>query len=338
MLSHSATNQTYRSYFYLTITVFAMPPALHFQKIRLAQIDFEDTCFSLFPLPIEISDQLKQSLSRVGVLHPPVVKEKYADVFQIVCGNRRLLASRELLDQEACNCLVLPMETSDPDALLLHFEEIIIRRTPSPVEKASFLKKMSGLIGEQKTAEIILPRIGLTPHYHHTNRLLSLLDLEEPLIRSLHAGLLDEKVALELTKMSFSDRMAIFEIISQLSLSVGKQRRLMNGCRELSARSRTSIMDLLAHEEVNTILGHPEANTPQKSTNLMAWLDRKCSPRSAAAEKEFNKFSRSLALPTGTSLSHAQAFESDAMALSITFKNREELQHAWQKIKPTLTE
>lgn len=315
-----------------------MPPlTLHIQKVRIAQIDFEDTSFSLVPLQPEIPSQLKNSISRIGVLHPPIVKEKYADVFQVVCGRRRLSASVEVHNRETCDCFVLPMEVSDPEALMVHLEEIMIRRPVSPIEKATFLKKICCLLGEKGVTDNMLSAIGITNHPHYKKRLFSLLELEEPIIRSIHQGQLDEKVATELTQLPFSDRMSLFEIIDRLSLSVGKQRKLTTGCRELASRQKTSIMDLLNHPEIESILSHPGENSPQKGSNLMSWIDRNCHPQSTAAEKEFDRFSSSLNLPQGTKITHVQAFEKDSMTLSITFKNREELQEKWQLLKPALT-
>lgn len=313
-----------------------MPLSLQTSKVLFAHIDLEDTDFRISPEPSHaIPEDLKDSIARVGLLHPPVLR-KQNNNSQLVCGHRRLRAAHEVLAQTSYNCLVLPEDISEMEALSVALEDTLLNRPLSPMEQAIFFQKVLRHINEQEAAEKFLPLMGSSPSPYHIQNLLPLLKLEEPLAIALHQGFLNEAVARALVPMPFTDRMVLFEFIELLQLSISNQKKLTDTCQELAKRDNTTIFAILAAPEIQEIINHPEANPPQKAANLMALLTEKRSPRLTEAEKNFRKFQNSLNLPKNTALSHAQSFEKDTVTVSITFKDMEELQGKWPAIDSAL--
>lgn len=314
-----------------------MKNLLRAKRIALSHIDLTDDTYSISPLPeAQLPESFLNSIARVGILHPPIVKAKLPESFQVISGRKRLRAAKKVLALQDCDCLCLSRETPDEKTFMILLEERLSSGTITPVAQAIFITKVLKFTDEQQAAEKFLPLLGYPPHPFHIKRLLSLLELEEALIQHLHAGLLDDKTALELTALSFMDRLAIFGIIKAMQLSVGKQKKLLAVCRELAARHDCSIAAILAEAEITKILDHPAANTPQKAARLMDWLSVKKSPRLSAAEEEFRKFSQGLGLPAGAALTHSPNFEKDSLLLSLPFKNQAALISVWQEIKPAL--
>lgn len=308
------------------------------KRIRFSQIDFADTTYSLAPFAGEQENPgLRESIARAGLLHPPIIKENYTPAFQIIAGRTRLHMLRDTFAARECPCIILPRDIDKISLYTILLEETLLFRPLSPLEKAVFFTNILQTIDIKQAADRFLPRFGLAPNPYHIKRLLSLLDLEEPLLDKVHTGMLSEKTALELTLLSFRDRMAIFETINQLQLSVGKQQQLLLACKELSGRTHTAIADILSCPEVNEILNHPRANPPQKSTQLMTWLTRQRFPRLSAAEQKFKTLTESLGLPSGAVLSHSLSFEKDAVTLSLRFSNETDFLKTWQKIKTCFT-
>jgi len=311
------------------------------QKIKhipFSQIDFTDSTYNLLPFVDDQEDPtLRESIDRAGLLHPPVLKENFKAAFQIVAGRKRLHVLRDSFAAQECTCLILPHDVDRISTYDILLEETLLARPLSPVEKAVFFTKILTAIDIQQAAQLFLPRLGLAPNPFHIERLIPLLDLEEPLLIKLHQGMLSEKTALELTRLSFRDRMAIFETIDQLHLSVGKQQQLLIGCKELCGRTRTAIADILSCPEVTGIIDHPQANPPQKSTQLMAWLTRQRFPRLSEAEQQFKAFTDKIDLPAGAVLSHALSFEKDVVTLSLRFTNESAFLKTWQRIKTCFT-
>ena len=307
------------------------------ERIPFTRIDWQDTAFSLSPVEEGlVPEPLTAAISRVGrILHPPIVRKK-AKKIQIVSGRKRLLAARETLKLHVCNCLVLPGDLPAEELFTIRLADATTFRDLSPVEQAVFLAKAGTTFAETDIARLFLPLLGLAPQPFRIHRLLALLDLEAPLLLSLDQGLLDEAAARDLLELSFRDRMVLFEIIRDLKLSMGNQRKLVASCRELAGRLRTTIAEFLTGPEPKQILEHPGANAPQKANNLMAWLRGQRLPRYSQAEKDFRRLVGSLHLPGKAVLAHSPYFEKDTLTLTVDFKNQEEFLRYWPKLRGAL--
>lgn len=311
-----------------------MRPILNLKNIALPQIDFDDFSYSLSPERDAVPDEtLRQSIARYGILHPPIIREHNPGYYTIVAGRKRLLALRALQAESACACLVVSSQVPEVDVFHILLEEIRLTRDFTAVEKAFFLQKISVFLDERLTTSEFLPRLGLAPHSFAIKQTLKLLDLEEPILRLLHHGGIHETVMQDLIVLSPQDRMALFELIASLHLSVSYQKKLLTMCRELASRGNTGIAALLDNDAVRDILQHQESNPPQKTKNLMLWLSRRHMPRSGQAEEEFSRFITAMQLPQNVSVAHTPFFEDDILTLSMAFPNRISLQDAWDKIK-----
>jgi len=83
-------------------------------------------------------DELAESIRRVGVINPLVVKEVDGG-YEVVAGHRRLLAGRRA-GLVALPCLVRSARDADPTALKLH--ENLYRQELTPVEEAAFFAEL----------------------------------------------------------------------------------------------------------------------------------------------------------------------------------------------------
>ena len=232
--------------------------------------------------------------------------------------------------------MIIPAKMQEINIFSILLEDILTTRQPTPIEKAIFLQKISSMMDEKQIAKEFLPRIDLPPDPFYCRQSVKLLNLEESIIREIHQGNINEKVALDIITLSAKDRLAVFHIMSSLRLSVSNQKKLLNICRELASRMDITIAAILEDNDVQDILTHQEANPPQKAKNLMNWLSRKYMPRSSLSEDEFKRFIASMQLPRNVSVNHSPFFENDSVILSITFSNKKSIQNAWKTIKDTV--
>jgi len=313
-----------------------MTPILTIKNIRISQVDFNDLSYLISPQPqIAVDQNLTESISKYGILHPPIVKENSPAFYSIVAGRKRLLALKSLQAEAACSCLIISRQLPEIDVFHILLEETRLTRHLTTAEKAVFLQKIAPITDEKKIVDEFLPRLGLPPDPFLMKQVLMLLDLEDPVLQDIHQGYIHERVALEFVPLSPPDRRALFALITSLHLSVSNQKKLLTICRELASRENTSIAALLDHDAVHEIVTHQDANPPQKTKKLMTWLTRRHMPRSRQAEDEFNHFTTTLRLPSNVSVGHTPFFENDAVTLAITFNDRKSLQHAWEKIRQT---
>ena len=312
-----------------------MPLQLRAKRLPLDQIDLNDDTFTLtIPGVPETDPTLEASIARTDILHPPIVQEKADSSYRVVAGRKRLRAISA--SRTSCDCLVLAANTGPTETLAVAFEETCISRQPTPLEKAVFLDKALRWLEEEQVAKRFLPLLGVKGDVYQLKRFLKLLAIEEPLLLAVHAGKLDEGVARDLGDLPFGDRMALFDLIDLLLLSVGNQKKLVSGCRELAKRHNTTIINILDNQQLRAILAHEASNPPQKAGQLMAWLTSLRSPRLLEAEKEFRTFRGKLDLPKKVDLHHVQSFEKDTMTLEIEFSDREQLQQQWPSLREIL--
>lgn len=309
-----------------------MPLQLRATRLPLDQIDLDDDTFALtIPGTEENDPSLEASIARTDILHPPIVQEKGNSSYRVVAGRKRLRAVSA--SRTACDCLVLAANTGPANTLAVALEETCISRQPTALEKAIFLKKALQWLEEEEVAKRFLPLLGAKGEVYQLKRFLKILELEEPLLLAVHNGSLDDGVARDLGDVPFGDRMALFDLIDLLKLSVSNQKKLVSGCREMAKRHDTTIINVLDDQQLRAILAHEASNPPQKAGQLMAWLTSIRSPRLQEAEKEFRAFRGKLDLPKQVDLHHTQSFEKDTMTLEIEFANGEQLQKQWPALR-----
>jgi len=308
--------------------------------LQISRIDFTDFSYAVSPdRDIILDDTFRNSIARHGFLHPPIIRETDSGTYVIVTGRKRLFAFRSLYPEaSACCCLIIPREVPDIDVYSVLLEDIRISRQLTAVEKALLLEKISPLVDVEYIVNEFLPRMDLPPDPFHIRQSLVLLELEEPIIHAIHRGVVHDSVARDIFSLPAADRMALFHIMTSLRLSVSYQKKLVTTCREIASREQKNIAELLESQEASSILNHREANPPQKTKNLMAWLSHKHMPRSSQAEAEFAGFIAAMKLPGKVTIQHTPFFENDAVTLSITFANRKSLQDAWEEIKNAIQE
>ena len=313
-----------------------MPLQLRATNLPLDQIDLSDETFALTMAGMPETDAaLEASIAKNDILHPPIVQKKATSSYRVVAGRKRLRTITPT--RSSCECLVLAANTGPAETLAAAYEETRISRHPTPVEKAIFLNKGLRWLDEEQIVKRFLPMLGIKPNLMQLKHYLKLLEIEEPLLLAVHAGNLDETVARELGKLPFGDRIALFDLIDLLALSVSNQKKLVAGCRELAKRDDTSIINILDDQKLRAILSHDASNSPQKTGHLMTWLTELRSPRLHEAEKEFRTFRNKLNLPKGVELQHVQSFEKDSVTLKIELPNRYQLERIWPSLRETLS-
>ncbi|KPK28609.1 MAG: hypothetical protein AMJ61_01925 [Desulfobacterales bacterium SG8_35_2] len=319
---------------FLIISCTHMNSILNCKKITFSQIDFDDVSYSISPVLDSVPDEkLKSSISRYGILRPPIVKEIDSDYFKIVAGRKILLACCSLYPGNTCACLTISPQVTEIVVFSILLAEKQLSHDLTPIEKAIFLQKITPIADEEKIIREFLPRLGLSPDSFSLQKTLNLLEFEDPILDAIHQGLINEVVAHDLMLLSPQDRMVLFNIIATLRLSFSFQKKLLSICLELAGRHNMSIATLLDNDEVHDILHHQNANPPQKTKNLMFWLSRKHMPRYSQAAEEFRRFIAAMRLPQNVSVAHAPSFEDESMTLSIIYPNRKSLQNAWEKIR-----
>ncbi|MFZ5775464.1 MAG: ParB N-terminal domain-containing protein [Thermodesulfobacteriota bacterium] len=236
-------------------------------------LDFDDTTYSLCPEESPTPcPALLGSVGRVGILHPPILRDTGGAKMRIVTGRRRMLAAKEARRDISTACLIMPEDSSEEDALVISLEDTILRGNVSMAEQAIFFSKILDFVDEAHAARRFLPLLGQAPNPETVGQLLELLDLEERLLLAVHQGVLHAGVARSLRGLSFIDRLSLFEAMEAAGLPPADQHRFALGCRELATRQGSSIMAVLAEPGLRQVLAGQD-DPAGKAGQLMQWLE-----------------------------------------------------------------
>ncbi len=269
-----------------------------------------------------LSDELFWSFRQVGVLHPPYVLACEKGCFQVISGSRRCHFSATVANDATISCLILPKDTGITTLLDLILEEQRASRPLSLAEKARFLDICKRHLAPAEILERYSERLAIRRQKTTLDQLASLLKEDSLFQEGIDQGLLQEKMACDLLLLKDpSARLALVRLFRQLQMGDNQQKKFFTALRDLAKRHRTPIATYLQLTEITAILYHPTMNLPQKVQHLGAYLQEQLSPEAVRAEQAFQDRRKELRLPQCCSLQHSQAFESDAVDLTITFKD-----------------
>jgi hypothetical protein len=283
-------------------------------------------------------DDLNASLSRTGILHPPIVTVKDVNRFEIVCGYRRLLFASSSRQAEHINCHILDDDTPPASLLDIVLTDQSIAHPLSLAEKARFVKICTEYLDEDQIIECFFDRLQLAKRRSTLATLLEILSQPPLLVAEIHNGSLQEKRFMEILRLpAVADRVAMVKLFTHLSMNDGKQKKFLPLIRDLAFRLDTSIAAYLDAPTIQDIFNHPEMNTPQKVQHLATFLQCQTNPLSSQAEDEFLRKVRALRIPENCTIAHSPSFEKDEVTLSITFSNLSNCEQWLPLFKQSLT-
>jgi hypothetical protein len=292
------------------------------RTIASASIDFT-TEWSLHPwVSTAISDELRDSFGRIGILHKPILLAKAGGRFDIICGFRRLLFLVSTTEAAVIDCLVLAQAT-DPAAILdILLTDQALFQPLSLAEKAQFIEICSRFFSHPEIVEGYLESLHLPKRLVTINQLLIILKQDPLMIAEIHAGRLQEKMVSELLRLpGQADQIAMIRLFKELAMGDGKQKRFFTLIRDIAFRQGASITAFLQTPAIQEIVKNPGLNTPQKILHLGNLLQHQHNPAFFRAEGDFVKRVGNLHLPACCTVSHSPSFETDEVTLSISFKN-----------------
>ena len=303
------------------MVVVARPMKFTDKLVHIAEIDLQDdTCrLSLSTDP----NALLVSIKTLGLINPPVLRQRQDRKYQIVCGFRRITACNALGLSEI-KVRVLDESFNEVDALKLAILDNRSHRNLSVVEQAQGIQKLSDHLPRQNRLEILSSLLGF-PENHKVYKKIKTLSLL-PLV--IQAGVEDEIVsfeaAVDLNGFSHEDCLSFFELFKTLKLSQNKQREVVTLVQEIALRENLTPVEVLQSEEIRTILEQPELNKNEKGSKARAYLKRRRFPTLTKAEKRFTKELKALKLNEHFKITAPPYFEGGPHKLRMTFKSIKE--------------
>lgn len=302
---------------------------VEYKRLDIKSIDLTDTTFVIsygFPL-----SALKESIRKIGLINPPLVKKGQSEGYRVVCGYRRLLVCREI-GTETLMCAVTGHNIEDRDALLISLYDNLSHRDLNPIEKSIAVGKLQSYYPEGIIVKDFLPLLRLNPHHSVLRKTRYLSRLNGEMKDAVVAGTLDEGAAIKLLNFSEKDRMLVFELLSKLKLSRNKQNEVIDNIDDITRRDECSVSSILDSKDLKHVLDDKNLNIPQKGRRVRDVLRGLRYPKIVNAEKDFLEIRRGLDLKEGIKLTPPPFFEGGKYSIDFQFGTIDELEENLKKI------
>jgi ParB-like chromosome segregation protein Spo0J len=276
---------------------------------------------------------LGHSLSRCGVLTPPILLEQQKDNYDIICGRRRLRYLEEQLQQESCCCRIFSSSTPFDHILAVLVEDQHAAAPLSIMEQACFVELCHRLLDDNKAVESYLKTLPNGRITKGTSFLRPLLQLEENAQKMLHEGVIAEKIITPLLQLNDDDRLVFQEIVTTVQPGGNNQKKLIVALNDIVKREKITLAAFCNEPDVKAALNDEGLTTQQKCATLVEIVTRRRQPQLSAAQHLFSERVKALHLPKNCELSHSPSFERDEVTLSLRFSGFDDLEKHWPEIR-----
>ncbi len=288
------------------------------RTISVSEIDTEDdTCrLSLHT----DSEALVVSIRAVGLINPPVLRQRQDLKYQIVCGFRRVMACKTLGWHEL-NVRVLNGTPTEFDALKLAIFDNRSHRQLNVVEQARGIQKLSSQLPKGKRLEMLSSLLGFPENQKVFKKLEALSRLPGAIQKGVTDEIISFEAAVNLTEVSHEDALSFLELFKVLKLSQNKQREVIALVQEIAIREELQPGEVLQCAEIGTILDRAELNKNEKGSKIRAYLKRRRFPTLTEAEERFSEELKALKLDEHIHMTGPPHFEGGPHTLRMTFRS-----------------
>lgn len=280
---------------------------------------------------------LRASIQALGLLNPPLVRERRDGRYQIIAGWQRLLVVKELSYPEMPVFLV-PAATPPQWCLLASLHDNALGRGFNPLEAAHMLQRLLAFFPVETVRRQHLPSLGLPPSESMLQNYLALLTLEAPWQDLAARHRLTAAAGARLSGWPAPDRQALLPWFQSLPLSHSKQLEFVEYLTTLSRRHGTSPAAWLHRPELAAILADPVLTPAAKDRQLWETLRRWCFPRFSQARQAVQENLKALGLwqHPHIRLQSSPAFEDAVWRLELRFTDPEQLARQVRQLQDLL--
>lgn len=280
-------------------------------------------------ISIESDHKLAKSIAHLGMMRPPIVKP-VDGCYELICGARRFNAFRKLDRSATIGCAIVDNDASQEELLLLIAEDQMLGGPLSPIEAARFIALFNQWC-DQPDSEL-LRHATSTSSTTQRKRLLSLLQLEEPIRTSIHCGKISTKTGLSMVLQTPDERSFVHDLFVRLSLNSNKQRRFLELAQIITAREGCTIRQFISDRFANLCYGEID-NIPQQTQTLMKQIYEHSHPNISLAREEFLNRVAEMNLPKNCRVSPSKSFEIDRVTLEVDYNDFKAFSKSWSQVK-----
>ncbi len=299
-------------------------PAMELVRIDRTSLDEADRTF-VVSAGFDLAP-LRTSIQTLGLLQPPLVRQRPDGRGQIIAGWQRFLVLQELA-WPTIPVFLVPPETTPQWCLLASLHDNALGRGFNPLEAAAMCQRLLALFPQEVVLRDHLPKLGLPPSPTILQHHLALLTLEEPWQELAARRRLSVIAGARLSQWPVADRQALLPWFQTLPLSHSKQLDFLAYLTTLSRRHHTAAAFWLAQPELAGPLQDPALTPTAKDRLLWETLRRWLFPRLSQARQTAQDHLKALGVwqHPHIRLQPSPAFEDASWRLELRFETPDQL-------------
>ncbi len=273
-------------------------------------------------------EALVESITRCGVLHPPLLLgEPGEGPPVVVCGYRRIAAA-QVAGIDSIDAFSI--EAAPADVIPLWLEETCFGAPLSDLELILLITKYRALSGDSFDSGRLSDVAGRNLSLSYIEKVLRLLELPEKILNALHDGRLSTGDLLILSESKAIDPTRAAGLIAGAALKRAERRE--------AVRLILRLGDLGIFEEFEKKLGAREDGEAPGTgeMDLLPVLRAACNPSLERDLGRIEEIVTRLGLPTGASLQPPENLEGGDYRLTVRIRNERELEELLEKLRAAL--
>ncbi len=299
----------------------ANPMSPDVRRIPLKHIDPGDITYQI---STGREDRLTESIHRIGQLQAIRLIETGGKHI-ILSGFRRVAACRELGHSDIAARVYPDARLGMRRRCLLAIGDNSAQRVLGAIETARAVTLLHNQLPDADAVRECLHRLLLPENPAWLRQQLALSALPGDIVEMLHSGVIGTAMALELGKLNISDAGALGRVFERLRLGLNRQREVMGICRDLARRDKMSIREILDRPPLRSLIEAADGDIGERTRRLRQQLRKMRYPDLSAAEAEFQRCIKSLALGQGIRLVPPPFFEGNAYQMTLILSSIDDL-------------
>lgn len=291
------------------------------QTTATGRIDETDTACRI-STAADVGD-LMFSLKQVGLLTPPLLRERPDGRYAVIAGFRRVAACRAL-GWERIDTRVIDAGAGDLDCCRLAIADNALHRELNLVEQANAVCKLAVFFKDDRVLAREAATCGLQASPEFIGKLKKLGSLYPQLLGPLEAGTLPLTTALTLGGLDPDSALGLLEVFDALRPTLNHQKEILTTLQEIALVENRSLPEVIA--ELKTVFGKEgkDGDRRCKLQDLRAFLRARRYPEMARFEAAFQRGVKALNLPDTIRIAPPLHFEDTRFTLSFSFEGMQE--------------
>jgi len=304
-----------------------------FERVPVDKIDLDNHKFRISTG--DPSESLVASIKLAGVLTPPILlQEKHA--FIVVSGFKRIDAVQRL-GIENIIAQILSPQTTVGRCINIAIIDNVMQRELNQIEQGHAFQLLASLYQDASALCEKAEELGLPNNIGVAKKLRTAAQMPIELQQALIDGQIALPIALQLNDMDdWATANQLSTLISQLGLSLNRQRELLEWLVGISHREGIPVSQVINCREMTALLSDPDMDRKQMSMLVRQYLKKRRYPEISKAENRYYDVIRALHLENGVQLIAPPHFEGLVYSFKIDFKNHQELISKYRQLESVL--